>query len=114
MPPLCSAFSSADTGAQQLALASNAGRVRLKRLARNDHRIAEQLLEQSSRVMQRLSNSGIPRAQLAADVLGNAHALDKGDPPATLVLAALRHDGERRGNPERTREIWARVGVLVK
>lgn len=87
----------------------------LKRLARNDHCTAEQLLEQSSRVMQRLPASGITRAQLAAEVLGNAHALDKGHPPVTLVLAALRHEesGERLGNPERAREIWARVGVLV-
>lgn len=87
----------------------------LKRLARNDHRTAEQLLEQSSRVMQRLPASGVTRAQLAAEVLGNAHALDKGHPPATLVLAALRYEesGERLGNPERAREIWARVGVLV-
>lgn len=98
----------------------------LKRLARSDHSVAEQLLEQASRVMQRLPASGITRAQLAAETLGNAHALDKGYPTATLVLAALRqegrsedmtetpeNDGEPQATIERARDIWARVGVLV-
>lgn len=98
----------------------------LKRLARGDHSVAERLLEQASRVMQRLPGEGITRAQLAAETLGNAHALDKGYPTASIILSALRQ--ERRPDdasateeqnsvtvkaPERARETWARVGVLV-
>lgn len=110
----------------RLWLQSPAAAALLKRIARSDHSAAEQLLEQASRVMQRLPASGITRAQLAAETLGNAHALDNGYPTATLVLAALRHEGrcgdltetpEEDGEPpttiERARDIWARAGVLV-
>lgn len=98
----------------------------LKRFARRDPEVAEQLLERASSVMRRLPAAGITRAQLAAETLGNAHALDNGYPTATLILAALRQDrpsddvpadtgqaSDPAKAPERAREIWARVGVLV-
>lgn len=98
----------------------------LKRLARSDHSAAEQLLERASAVMGRLPAAGITRAQLAAETLGDAHALDNGYPTATLILAALRQEGcsddltealeengERLRTLDRARDIWARVGVLV-
>lgn len=98
----------------------------LKRLARGDHSAAEQLLERASLVMRRLPATGITRAQLAAETLGNSHALDSGYPTATLILAALRQEGRSNGapeaqeengetlkTPERARDIWARAGVLV-
>jgi uncharacterized protein (TIGR02679 family) len=107
-------------------LQAPAGAALLKRVARDDHSVAEQLLERASSVMQRLPAAGITRAQLAAETLGNAHALDNGYPTATLVLAALREEsrtidapavqednGEALRVPERARQIWARVGVLV-
>ena len=78
---------------------------------------------------------------MAAQTLGNAHALDAGQPTASAVLAAWRQSeaiaapgpgtadsqtgtdgGEadpvddldvRRAPDERTRDIWARAGVLV-
>lgn len=67
------------------------------------------------------------RAQLAAETLGNAHALDNGQPTATLVLSVLRFDAHTAISPqendeensavqkpnERARYLWARVGVLV-
>jgi uncharacterized protein (TIGR02679 family) len=97
----------------------------LKRLSRGDHSTAEQLLEHASRVMHRLPAAGITRAQLAAETLGNAHALDNGYPAATIILSALRQEG-RPGDAandeqnsealkalERARETWARAGVLV-
>jgi uncharacterized protein (TIGR02679 family) len=70
---------------------------------------------------------GQPRALLAAEALGDAHALDGGEPTATLVLAVLRQDAlalsEREasqsealdaGTPEEDdRTLWARAGVLV-
>lgn len=110
----------------RLWLQAPAAAALLKRLARSDHCAAEQLLERASWVMRRLPAAGITRAQLAAETLGNAHALDNGYPTATLVLAALRQEGrtddapaaqEENGEtwkaPERAREIWARAGVLV-
>lgn len=63
-------------------------------------------------------------------MLGNAHALDSGQPTATLVLAVLRHGAndaaqeqdlpegvtgaENINRPsERTRDTWAQAGILV-
>jgi len=98
----------------------------LKRLARKDLVVAARLLEHASAVLSRLPAGGIPRAQLAADALGNAHGLDNGQPVATLVLSVCRcqRAAEREPDPvldetetdqsgETTREIWARQGVFV-
>ncbi|AOW13980.1 TIGR02679 family protein [Hydrogenophaga crassostreae] len=103
----------------------------LKRVSKQAPQAAHQLLQQAHAVMRRLPAQGLTRAQLAADVLGNAHALDNGQAVATVVLAALQHganddeleqppsegtteeaDGARRP-AERVRDIWARSGVLV-
>jgi len=46
---------------------------------------------------------------LAAEVLHDAHALDDGRPVATLALAAMKQTDEE----ERSRDLWARAGVLV-
>lgn len=91
----------------------------LKRLARQDADAAESLLSRASTVMRRLPAAGIPRAQLAAQTLGDAHALDASQPIATLVLAAWRQaqtdEQITEGEPtdDRARDIWARAGVLV-
>lgn len=84
------------------------GRGLLKRLARQDPNVAACYLSETQRILSRLPTPGIPRAQLAAEVLHDAHGLDDGRPVATLVLAVLRDQ-----NNERPRETWARVGVLV-
>lgn len=103
----------------------------LKRLTGQDTSSAELLLNRADAVLRRLPADGLTRAQLAAEALGNAHALDKGQPTATLVLTAWRHfenspatvqiaprddadspNAERQPD-ERTRETWARAGVLV-
>ncbi len=105
----------------------------LKRLARQHPSVAVQLCRRAEAVLQRLPAKGITRSQLAADVLGDAHALDNGQGTATLVLAIRRqvmlpehdknddtplepaNDGnpERSNGAERDRDIWARAGVLV-
>ncbi|WP_240547201.1 TIGR02679 family protein [Mesorhizobium tianshanense] len=112
----------------------------LKRLARQDAIAAAKLCRCAEEVLRRLPAKGITRSQLAADVLGDAHALDNGRGAAALVLAVLRQtatpaldaaapiadeDGETvrksRGDvvlepaasAERIRETWARAGVLV-
>lgn len=99
----------------------------LKRLGRDPARGA-QLLVCAETVLQRLPAAGLPRSQLAAETLGDAHALDAGRPVATLVLAAWRHHEQTRaadGGPapedavgeestdERQRDVWARAGILV-
>ncbi|MGH8629808.1 MAG: TIGR02679 family protein [Burkholderiales bacterium] len=106
-------------------LQTPAGLGLLKRLARQDTEAAARLRDRAERVLQRLPAGGLPRAQLAAQTLGNAHALDSGQATATLVVAAWRQheegypdtdapedmpDGPRE---ERVRDVWARAGVLV-
>ena len=92
----------------------------LKRLARQDSEAAARLRDRADLVLQRLPVPGQPRAQLAAEALGDAHALDNGKPDATLVLAALRQavpPAEDGAAPdaadEDSRTLWARAGVLV-
>ena len=101
----------------------------LKRLARQDILIAGRLLESANAVLRRLPAGGLARAQLAAETLGNAHALDNGQATATLVLAAWRQiekgqpgacdpndppeDTPNSAPDERIRDVWARAGVLV-
>jgi uncharacterized protein (TIGR02679 family) len=114
-------------------LATPSGLGLLKRLARQDPAVAAHLLEQAQAVLHRLPARGLPRAQLAADVLGDAHALDSGNAVATLVLAALRRadtdhlrrdkarvievepgeDAPADSGANSARDLWAGVGVLV-
>jgi uncharacterized protein (TIGR02679 family) len=96
----------------------------LKRLSQQDPIVAARLRERADAVLARLPAEGLPRAQLAAETLGDAHALDGGQPTATLVLAVWRQgdgssdlyediigdDGHREGP---ARDVWARAGVLV-
>jgi uncharacterized protein (TIGR02679 family) len=102
----------------------------LKRLARQSAGTALQLCRRVEAVLARLPASCITRSQLAADVLGDPHALDAGRPAATLVLAVRRQltartegsgginvgllpDDEPGSGAEPDREVWARAGVLV-
>lgn len=92
-------------------LKTAAGLGLLKRLARQDATRAARLRDGTDSVLDRLPAAGLPRAQLAAETLGDAHALDGGQPVATLALAAWR--GEDPRPAERVRDQWARLGVLV-
>jgi uncharacterized protein (TIGR02679 family) len=104
----------------------------LKRLSNRVPEVATQLLCRAEAVLRLLPANGMTRAQLAASVLGDAHALDSGQATATIILAVCRRvmapaleveearpDRQHRSNPpyemreERTRDVWARVGVLV-
>jgi uncharacterized protein (TIGR02679 family) len=104
----------------------------LKRLSGRDPEAAAQLCGRADRVLESLPVSGMTRAQLAADTLGDAHALDNGQPTATIVLAVWRQvvaplvevedtlatsqdDGDVQHGikDERARDVWARAGVLV-
>jgi len=92
----------------------------IRRLSRQSPPAAAELCRRAEAVLRRLPAQGVTRSQLAADVLGDAHALDGGQPAATLVLAALRRDADDPeptadddGNPRRARDTWAKAGVLV-
>ncbi len=86
----------------------------LKRLAAGQAANARQLIAQAERVLTRLPAPGVALARLAADTLGDAHALDRGRPVATLVLHALASDDSgQRARETRARELWASQGVLV-
>jgi uncharacterized protein (TIGR02679 family) len=96
----------------------------LRRLSDNDLDAAESLLSQAIAVLKLLPCNGIPLAELAATALGNSHALDAGQPVATLLLRAvelpdkvkLMDDTPRARAKARAaarREAWANVGVML-
>lgn len=94
----------------------------VKRLARQDVAVASELCRQVDAVLRCLPARGLPRAQLAAQILGDAHALDDGQPVAALVVAVLREQREGESTQanaddlteaERRRGRWASAGVLV-
>jgi uncharacterized protein (TIGR02679 family) len=105
----------------------------LKRLSGGNPDSAENLCRRVEAVLRRFPAGGLTRSQLAAEVLGDAHALDDSRPAATLVLAVWRQadapaseaadcmQGELRDQDvipqeppeESTRDIWSSAGVLV-
>lgn len=105
----------------------------LKRLARQSPEAGMDLCRHAEDVLRHLPATGVTRSQLAANVLGDAHALDNGRGTAALVLAVWRHkampsaaegdlavpesnegaDLQTPGTAERVRDVWARAGVLV-
>ena len=94
----------------------------LKRLAGQNHTTAARSLAGADAVLRQLPAHGVTRAQLAANVLGDSHALDSGYAVATLVLTVLRsaltqdvqldvEDAETKNMSQR--DVWASAGVLV-
>jgi len=81
----------------------------VKRLAHSNPAAGRKLLADSERVLAALPAGGTALAQLAANTLGDAHALDRGRPVATLVLRVLG----QRDSVDRPRDLWAGQGVLV-
>lgn len=88
------------------------GAALLKRLAGRDPGGAQSILARAQRVLARLPADGIPLAQLAAQALGDSHALDAGSAVATLVLHACAA-ARREDRLDRPREQWAKLGVSV-
>jgi uncharacterized protein (TIGR02679 family) len=84
----------------------------LKRLSASNPSRAEVLLTQARLVIERLPERGIPLARLAAEVLGDSHALDAGQPVATIVLRTCAVDSAL-AEDERTRDQWAKLGITV-
>lgn len=98
-------------------LASTQNRGLVKRHSGRRTQVAAQLLSRVELVLKFLPANGTTRSQLAAEVLGDAHALDSGRPECSIVLAVLRHarraGGEEQDIEEDRRETWATAGVLV-
>jgi len=103
------AFSACGAAPLSLLVAQATGRGLVKRLAGADPERGQGLLEAATRVLARLPAAGVPLSHLAAQALGDSHALDEGRPAGTLVLAALRGAEIE----ERPRDVWAKWGVLV-
>jgi len=90
----------------------------LKRLSQSDVSRGSSVLARAAAAMRRLPCDGIPRAQLAAQVLGDAHGLDAGRPVATVVLSVLRAERPSCGPDDehddgRERSLCTAAGVLV-
>lgn len=64
----------------------------LKRLSKGNPANADEMLQQADAVLSHLPHHGITRAVLAAEVLGDAHALDKGRPTTILLQSILQHN----------------------
>lgn len=99
-----------------ISLPSNRGL--LKRLSSSDHIRAAQICTEAETVLNHLPANGTTLARLAADALGDAHALDAGRAVATVVINAVRNSEEPDrdvplADDDRVRSVWARVGVMV-
>lgn len=130
------AWSTVVNGCRDLNLArllqSPAGLSFIKRTSRQNALTASDMCRRAEEVLQRLPAKGVTRSQLAAEVLGDAHALDDGQATAGIVLAVWRlgpatgseDDADLLIEPqddtsaqeesvERSRDTWSRAGVLV-
>lgn len=83
----------------------------LKRLSGNQPDSASLICRQTEDILRRLPVAGLPRAQIAAEHLGDAHGLDSARPVATLTLAVLRSRSSADADDDR--DTWAAVGILV-
>ncbi|OOC09436.1 TIGR02679 family protein [Thioalkalivibrio halophilus] len=87
----------------------------VKRLANRDPARGRELLERSLMVLEELPQPGSNRSTLAARCLGDAHALDAGQPVAALVRHALHRywrGGVGDDDPDE-RTLWAHAGILI-
>jgi uncharacterized protein (TIGR02679 family) len=87
----------------------------LKRLSHGDLAMAAKLMASAWRVISRTPGEEVLLASLAAKCAGDSHALDRGQPLATLCLRAIAvlHgiDGQRSANARRN--AWAAAGVII-
>jgi uncharacterized protein (TIGR02679 family) len=85
----------------------------LRRLA-GEPAPAAALLDRALAVVERLPERGAALSVLAAEATGDPHALDHGEPLATLVLGAAAHIVQAPAVPPSARgrrRLWAQVGV---
>jgi len=108
----CELLSRIDEPRIRVLASDAAGVALLKRVSAGDVERADTLLAEAKAVLKRLPARGIPLARLAAEVLGDSHALDAGRPAATLVLRTCAADSQLEAD-ERARDQWMRLGVTV-
>jgi uncharacterized protein (TIGR02679 family) len=89
----------------------------VKRLCRGDAAVARQLTVDAASIIALLPADGIALPVLAAQILGDAHALDGGRALTTLVLSAVRALGglpaTATASAEARRRAWASVGIAL-
>ena len=87
----------------------------LKRLVRGDLAMAGRLVERAIRVVSRDPREEVLLANLAAAVAGDSHALDRGQPLATLCLRAIAtlHGIDGQQSAGARRKAWAAIGVII-
>jgi len=87
----------------------------LKRVSRGNIATAANLMASALMIISRTPSPDVLLASLAAECAGDSHALDRGQPLATLCLRAIAilHgiDGQRSANARRV--AWAAVGVVI-
>ncbi len=121
-------FKTVETEARQLDIKTWLDKLRqdglLKRLAKGDANNATMLLQQAVSIIRQLPGQGQTLSTLAANTLGDAHALDIGRPVATLVKRALKQAEQitsseslrktsSSNQEESERELWASARILV-
>ena len=86
----------------------------LARLSSGDPAHGEGLIRNAHSIVRRLPAGGIPLSELAASATGDSHALDPGQPLATLVLRFAGAAGGLRewNDSESRRDAWTAVGVF--
>jgi uncharacterized protein (TIGR02679 family) len=87
----------------------------LKRMVKGDAADAASLMEDALRVIARFPCRDVLLANLAAECLGDSHALDRGQPLGTLCLRAINvlHGIDGQHSAEARRQAWAAAGVIV-
>ncbi len=87
----------------------------LKRLSGRSPAAAESLLDRAIAVLRTHPARETLLAELAATITGDSHALDVGQPLATLCLRAIRelHGIDGLASASARREAWASVGVAL-
>ncbi len=87
----------------------------LKRMTAGDVAAASQMMETALQVIERFPCRDILLANLAAECTGDSHALDRGQPVATICLRAIAalYGVEGQSSATARREAWATAGVLI-
>lgn len=87
----------------------------LKRISRGDVAVAARLMSGAWQVISRVPDSQVLLANLAAECAGDSHALDRGQPLATLCLRAIAvlHGIDGQGGASARRQAWAALGVII-
>ncbi|HEY0790166.1 MAG TPA: TIGR02679 family protein [Chthoniobacterales bacterium] len=87
----------------------------LKRMVKGGPTAAAGLLDRALKVIERFPCPGVLLANLAAECLGDSHALDRGQPAGTLCLRAIEvlHGIDGLRSADARRQAWSAAGVII-